>query len=113
MVTYKILQIHDLENCDYAFRGYKENLFNLDDYRVIYEGEVNEQEFSPAIYPELYDSHDLTGADIADACFLKFNMYKPLDFCGHSLSVSDVVQVSFRDSTIYYYCDHLGWARIN
>jgi hypothetical protein len=37
-----------------------------------------------------------------------FNLEHPKDFRGHSLSVSDIVQMEDE----FYYCDSFGWKKI-
>lgn len=98
MVKYQIMQIEDIEHCDYAFRGYKESKFNLDDYSVIYEGEIDR-----------IDEQDL---DICEILFYMFNVVKPKDFHGRSLSVSDVVVITDGQYMTKYYCDIVGWVKI-
>lgn len=111
MLKFRILQIKDIANTSYAFRGYDANRFNLQDYVEVYTGEVDEQLFPIARYPELYDLAVL-GKDVAEACFKKFNCDRPKDFKGHSLSMSDLVEVSNEQKTRLYYCDMTGWVRI-
>ena len=98
MVKYQIMQIEDIEHCDYAFRGYRESKFNLDDYSVIYEGEIART-----------DEQDI---DICELLFYMFNVVKPKDFPGRSLSVSDVVIITDGQYTTKYYCDSVGWVKI-
>ena len=111
MLKFRILQIKDIANTGYAFRGYDADRFNLPDYVEVYAGEVDEQLFPVMKYPELYDLAVL-GKDVAEACFRKFNYDRPEDFKGHSLSVSDLVRVIGDNKTRLYYCDLHGWARI-
>ena len=40
--------------------------------------------------------------------FKKFNLDRPNDFVGHSISVSDIVKVDGK----YYFCDSIGWKNI-
>ena len=40
--------------------------------------------------------------------FKKFNLDRPNDFGGHSISVSDIVKVDGK----YYFCDSIGWKNI-
>lgn len=111
MLKFRILQIKDIANTVYAFRGYNPDRFNLEDYVEAYAGEVDEQLFPIAKYPELHDLAVL-GKDVAEACFKKFNLDRPADFKGHSLSMSDLVEVSNDNKTRLYYCDMTGWVRI-
>ena len=61
-------------------------------YKKVYEGEVA--------------ANTIVGA--LDSLFQKFNLNHPEDFHGHSLSVSDVVELD----GVWYYCDSIGWVNI-
>jgi len=67
--------------------------FNIHQYKKVYEGEVEDQ---GSILKTL------------DHLFEKFNLYHPEDFRGHSLSVSDVINLDGVD----YYCDSCAWVNI-
>lgn len=99
MVTYKILQIKDIAACDYAFRSYDPNKFNLTDYVVKYTDQFDLKKA---------EREGLTNTDICEALFVKFNYNRPTDFTGHSLSLSDLVQIKDK----VYYCDLTGWTRV-
>ena len=93
-MKYKIKQIKDIGNCEYAFRHYnwcKEKI-NLDDYEVVYEGEL--------YYPEMPNA--------LEELFEIFNIRRPEDFKGRSMSVSDIVEVDGKN----YYCDAAGWVEL-
>ena len=62
-------------------------------YKKVYEGEVEEKE-------------DLIKT--LDHLFTKFNIAHPDDFRGHSLSVSDVVELD----GVWYFCDSYGWINV-
>lgn len=98
MITYKIHQIKDIESTDYAFRGYDPKKFKYSDYECRYEGE--------------FDAEVKTLTEICDIIFHVFNMRRPEDFKGHSLSVSDVIEITTDITTSFYYCDPFGWQRI-
>ena len=68
--------------------------FSKNDYKAIYEGEV---EFDTSIRRTL------------DNIFRKFNIFRPSDFKGHSLSTSDVVVLNDQ----MYYCDSIGWVDVD
>ena len=93
-MKYKIKQIKDIKNCDYAFEwwDWAKEKFTLDDYDVVYEGEI-EGTNPNAVLEEL---------------FKIFNIERPEDFTGHSLSVSDVVELD----GVNYYCDSIGWVKL-
>ena len=98
MITYKIHQIKDIENTDYAFRGYDPKKFNFNDYECRYEGEFTDD--------------TKTATEICEVIFYVFNMRRPEDFKGHSLSMSDVIELDTGISQRLYYCDMCGWQRI-
>lgn len=93
-MNYKIKQIKDIDNCEYAFRHYNwvKDKINLDDYEVVYEGKLDYLEMPNAL-EELFDI---------------FNVRRPNDFKGHSMSVSDIVEVDGKN----YYCDAAGWVEL-
>ena len=98
MITYKIHQIKDIENTDYAFRGYDMRKFNFEDYECRYEGE--------------FAASGKTHLEICEIIFHIFNMRRPEDFKGHSLSVSDVIEIRTRGRSYFYYCDIYGFVRV-
>ena len=98
MITYKIHQIKDIENTDYAFRGWDPKKFNFSDYECRYEGEFTDD--------------TKTATEICEVIFYIFNMRRPEDFKGHSLSMSDVIELDTGVSSRLYYCDMCGWQRI-
>lgn len=94
-MKYKICQLKDVAGCEYAFMNYnyaKTHGFSFDDYHVVYEGECPE------------------GGDIEtlENLFYKFNTQHPDDFKGHSLSVSDIVELD----GLAYYCNSTGWVAL-
>ena len=93
-MKYKIKQIKDVENCEYAFEHYNwcKDKINLDDYEVVYEGELDYSEMPNAL-EELFDM---------------FNIRRPEDFKGRSMAVSDIVEVDGDN----YYCDAVGWVKL-
>lgn len=96
MPFYKILQIKEPKNCPYLFMDYefaKEHGFKLEDYEVVWQGGTPASTHQRAL----------------DNLFEEFNIRRPKDFKGHSMSVSDIVQID----GINYYCDPLGWTMID
>ena len=94
-MIYKILQIKDIKSCPYLFDDYKfakNNGFALEDYSVVYQGQIEAPTHEEAL----------------DRLFAQFNINRPTDFHGHSMSVSDIVQIN----GINYYCDPLGWTAL-
>ncbi|SEA80739.1 YodL-like [Prevotella sp. tc2-28] len=65
----------------------------LEDYKLVYEGEFEPQgEYSEP-----------------DQLYMKFQDEKPEGYTGHSISMSDVVEIDGK----YYYCDDYGWEEIS
>ena len=102
----KILQLdHDNENAenllfrdyDFAKRKYpnRNNLLQL--YKVVYE--IDDYQ------AKTMDTRDIV---ICDDIFTDFNIRRPEDFKGHSLSVSDIIQLDDK----YYYVDSFGFAEV-
>jgi len=96
-MKYKIYQITNYnDDCNYKFEwwDWAKDKFNLKkDYSVVYEGDV---------IPETDPISTL------EKLFEIFNINHPADFRGHSLSVSDVVELD----GVKYYCDAQGWVEI-
>lgn len=67
--------------------------FSMWDYKKVYEGDIEGSENT---------------AHLLDVIFQIFNLNHPEDFRGHSLSVSDVVELN----GVKYYCDNDGWIDI-
>ena len=97
-MIYKIHQIKDTENTAYAFRGYDPKKFNFNDYECRYEGKFTDD--------------TKTATEICEVIYYLFNMRRPEDFKGHSLSMSDVIELDTGISQRLYYCDMCGWQRI-
>ena len=93
-MKYKIKQIKDVENCAYAFKHYEwaKNVLDLNDYEVVYEGELDCPEMPNAL-EELFEI---------------FNNKRPKDFKRRSMSISDVVEIDGKN----YYCDFVGWVEL-
>ena len=93
-MKYKIKQIKDVENCAYAFKRYEwaKNVLDLNDYEVVYEGELDCPEMPNAL-EELFEI---------------FNNKRPKDFEGRGMMISDVVEIDGKN----YYCDFVGWEEL-
>lgn len=67
--------------------------YSKESYNKVYAGEITE---------------DLSNDDILEKIFCIFNMHRPEDFKGHSLSVEDIVVLDEQA----YICDICGWNKI-
>lgn len=65
-------------------------------YRLVYEGEQT--------YPVTYQD-----TEVLEALFQRFNGVLPEEYSGHSLSVSDVVELYDADGRSYFYCDRASF----
>ena len=73
--------------------------------------EKQNMKVDPDNYELVYSAklpHEMTLEDI----YTKFNMDRPHDFTGHSLSVSDVVVLNKGGKETAYYCDTIGFAEL-
>lgn len=92
-MKYEILQLKREHIGDYGFNTYgyavKHGL-NIEHYDKVYEGEITDE------YSYMTACHVL---------YEKFNLDRPEDFKGHSLSVSDIIVLDGRK----YYTDIVGF----
>lgn len=97
-MKYEIWQLKHEHLRAYGFMDYEwacEHGFNLDHYEKTYEAELKDNaEWDKEIYLELL--------------FRIFNVNRPEDFKGHSLSMSDIVILNGEK----FYCDSLGWKKL-
>lgn len=61
---------------------------------------------------ELVYTEPLTEKDTLEAIYERFNIQRPADFTGHSLSVSDVVVINDGESIKACYVDSIGFAEL-
>ena len=61
---------------------------------------------------ELVYTEPLTEKDTLEAIYERFNIQRPADFTGHSLSVSDVVVLNDGGTVKAYYVDSIGFAEL-
>lgn len=93
MKTYTIFQINPINETSRTmmFMPYdivkKHLTLSLDFYNKVYEGE--------------------TDGDLDDI-YTQFNINRPADFKGHSLSTSDIVELDGK----FFYCDSFGWEEV-
>ena len=96
---YAILQMNGLAD-EMQFMGYdfvQSQGFNpeINFYDTVYAGPLNTQ------------SKDIDL--ILDNLFMKFNVDRPDDFVGHSLSISDVIALKRQNDVNFYYVDVYGY----
>lgn len=98
-MKFRIYQIKDIENTSYAFRGYDPEKFNCADYECVYEDDV-------------VVAADKSPLEICEDLFYIFNNRRPRNFTGHSLSMSDIIELIRLGHSKFYYCDMCGFQRL-
>lgn len=69
----------------------------------------------PANYDAIYTSEVVPDSSInktLESIYYTFNVERPGDFVGHSLSVSDIVAVKQDGKVSYHYCDSIGFKEL-
>jgi hypothetical protein len=93
----RIWQLKADSDFELRFRAYDEVLKSsgkpsMANYETVYDGEL--------------ETNDL------EAVYAKFNMDQPNGFTGHSLSISDVVELYDEGGSEFYYVDRIGFQKI-
>ena len=70
-----------------------------DNYAAVYTG-------------NLYNTEGKAIPELLNNLFYRFNMERPEDFHGHSLSVSDIVALKVNDVVTAHYVDRFGWQEL-
>lgn len=68
---------------------------NHDDYETVYTGRIEPK---------------ATVSDALEDIYVMFNLHRPADYRGRSMSVSDLVVI---EGSGTYYCDSVGFQKIN
>ena len=93
----RIWQLTPDSDFDLRFRSYAEV--------VLASGEPDMSNYE-AVYDGALDTNDLEGI------YAKFNLDHPSGFKGHSLSISDVVELYDESGSEYHYVDRFGFQQI-
>ena len=64
-----------------------------------------------AVYTAPIEAKESKTATLEDV-FQRFNVDRPLDFTGHSLSVSDILAIKHNGDVSYHYCDSVGFKEL-
>ena len=64
----------------------------MSDYQTVYDGEVE--------------------TNSLEALYTKFNIEHPPGYAGHSLSMSDVLELYDETGSSFFYCDRFGFQKI-
>lgn len=104
--TYAIFQLReDMEDniqirfASYNFLGKMGIKPAIHRYREVYRGTLTELE-------------DTRSDDTLEKLYEKFNLRIPEDFRGHSLSVSDVVELNLDGEKTFYFVDSIGFRKL-
>ena len=68
-----------------------------DNYEAVYTAPIEAKKSKTAPLEEIYQ---------------RFNVDRPLDFTGHSLSVSDILAIKHNGDVSYHYCDSVGFREL-
>ena len=104
--VYLILQLKDgPETTDVRFESFARleqmgSAPNLDHYEAVYFANT------PAYF------YGMSNAEALEELYLTFNLRRPEDFRGHSLSVSDVVVLNREGQTGTFYVDRIGFKEL-
>ena len=94
---------------------YQINL-SRDDDRVAFLGhaQLDKSQGSSKVNSEIYDKvfEGAVEADTPEGVYQMFNCDCPDDFRGHSLSVSDVVEIVSGKDAGFYFCDSIGFQKV-
>ena len=93
----------------YQLKGGNETL----DYRFEPLDSIHRNGLSvkPENYELVYEA-PLTEKDNLESIYTRFNVHRPADFTGHSLSVSDIVVLHQDGKDTAHYCDRAGFSEV-
>lgn len=74
---------------------------------------VDRVNYEPIYTADLTDLQNKTIPQLLSDIFLRFNLYRPEDFYGHSLSVSDIVALKVDDTVSVHYVDRYGFQELH
>lgn len=92
------IKIYQLKSNKYMFCSFNmikklEHELSINDYKLMYEYDIEDAEVT---------------TELLDNIYRKFNVNRPKDFRGYSLSVSDVIVI---DDTEKYFVDRIGFTK--
>lgn len=106
MKTFSIFQMKRVPSTRYMrFESYNDavemnggKLLTEDLYDLVYTAPIENVESADVMLNEI---------------FVKFNIARPQDFKGHSLSMSDVIALDIDGTVSYYYVDSIGFKKMD
>lgn len=100
-MKFTIYQIKEIESIEskFSFRPWRivSTIFSFDNYNKVYENDLNN-----------WDVNETDDIIMLDIIYSIFNERHPEDYNGHSISVSDIIEINNR----FYFCDSFGWKDI-
>lgn len=104
--SYAILQLRRTDETTYErFMAYS--------YLQSHGREPNIDHYDVMYVAELHTTQHVSQDDMLEKLYTKFNMERPEDFYGHSLSVSDIVALKRNGVVSYHYVDSIGFKELN
>lgn len=77
-----------------------------------YKGEVSSDDYCCVWADEFIDTAK-TDEEICEDLYYRFNCDHPKGFGGHSMSVSDVIELNNESGRRVYFCDAFGFKRLD
>ena len=74
---------------------------------------VERANYAPVYTADISDARSMTTPAILEDIFYRFNMERPEDFYGHSLSVSDIVALKVDGAVSVHYVDRYGFQELH
>lgn len=108
-----------MKHINYAVLQLREDMEDNDLIRFASYNSLKKMGVTPTIdrYQEVYrgtltELEDARSDDTLEKLYEKFNLRIPEDFRGHSLSVSDVVELNLDGERIFYFVDSIGFQKL-
>ena len=64
-------------------------------------------------YADVLGNNVSNPSEVLERIYTRFNVERPSDFYGHSLSVSDVIVLNYNQRHEAYYCDSVGYQKLD
>jgi len=84
------------------------------DFASISEQHMDVTEFNYNLkYADVLGNNVSNPSEVLERIYTRFNVERPSDFYGHSLSVSDVIVLNYNQRHEAYYCDSVGYQKLD
>ena len=88
------------------------NFITLLDLLNACEAREDDETYKSPVDMSRFTPPPLTGKDDLESIYNRFNVDRPADFTGHSLSVSDIVVLHQDGKDTAHYCDRFGFSQV-